>query len=69
MGCPPELVPDGGHPIPLICRGRKRFVRGNIKRMKKGTKQSRFEIFGQVYGFLLAVGLELVWEIIGNQII
>ena len=30
VGCPPELVLDGGHPIPLICRGKKRFVKGYI---------------------------------------
>ena len=40
VGCPPERAPEllveGGHPIPLICRDRKRFVRGNF--WKQGAK-------------------------------
>ena len=43
VGCPPELAPEGGHPIPLICRGRKRFVRGNLKQKRKEAKNEKIE--------------------------
>ena len=66
VGCPPERAPEGGHPIPFICRDRKTFVRGN--KMEEKERKNNLMLSWQVYGFLLAVGLELVWEIIGKNI-
>ena len=45
MGCPAEQAPEGGHPIPLICRGRQRFVRGHLKKGKEETKREQGQGF------------------------
>ena len=70
-GVPPRPVssprPQG---LLLICRGRKRFVRGGgggggaIEWGGGGVVSEG--LHSKVYGFLLAIGLELVWEIIGS---
>ena len=57
VGCPPELVPDGGHPIPLICRGRKRFVRGNIKRTEKERNRAALKYLDRCTDSFLLLGL------------
>ena len=49
VGCPPERAPEGGHPIPLICRGRKRFVRGNFKRGRDEKNEKRKREHSQDY--------------------
>ena len=39
----------------------------NICKGKQKERKNNFMLSWQVYGFLLAVGLELVWEIIGKK--
>ena len=44
-------------------QGQKNFCKG-----KQDKRKNNLMLCWQVYGFLLAVGLELVWEIIGKNI-
>ena len=53
-------------------QGQKEICKGKFERKKdRGEERKEKKVasfyFSQVYGFLLAVGLELVWEIIGKE--
>ena len=75
VGCPGGVSSRTGsrrgasHPSHM--QGQKEICKGKLKKRNWGENEKRkrgfFRLSWQVYGFLLAVGLELIWEIIGKQ--